>query len=259
MKKTVFILLLFVFVSNVFAQDAQYVYGPITGVTLDDMFAVANKTFANNSLKTEKFVYSKGVIESSAYDFVVLINEYRCNIEIKNTDAGVYISFVNLKVKSEGRYQDAAMVLGKKPKKLIAAIGKEFENIAGDASAINDAKTLFYNDPATHHLFFAKATDLAVDRWYEKYLKDKSFTWLMEFRDIDKNETELHTDYKYILTGRYYKGSSLVGSEGIYVRLFTNDDQHTMTDKGEKIDISGKCVGFKESGLGYYLIDFVQE
>ena len=31
-----------------------------------------------------------------------------------------------------------------------------------------------------------------------------------------------------------------------------------MTEKGTKIEVKGKCVGFKEY-MGYYYIDFVQE
>lgn len=242
-----------------FAQDARYVYGPVTGINLDDMFAIADQVFQNNETKTEKFSYSGGVIHSSNYNFLILISEYRCNIEVKNTDKGAYISFINLQMKnSNGSYTDVASVLGKKTNKLIAAIGKEFEAISKDADKIEVAKQTFYNDPNTHYLFFKKATELATERWYEKFMKDKTFKWMLSFTDIKSNESTSFADYKYVVTARYYIGSSLVGTGGLYVRLYTNDEKHMMTEKGTKINVEGKCVGFKEY-MGTYYINFVQE
>jgi len=155
-------------------------------------------------------------------------------------------------------YEDVSSVLGKKCDKLIAAIGKEFEGIADDPAQVKDAKTKFYNDPNTHYLFFKKATELAAERWYETFMKDKTFAWTLKFSDIKKNESTRHEELKYIVTARYYTGSSLVGMGGLYIKQYTNDDSNTMTEKGSKIKIKGKCVGFKEY-MGYYYIDFVQE
>jgi hypothetical protein len=247
------------FWTQIFAQDAKYVYGPVTGISLDDMFAIAEKTFENKDVKTEKFNYLRGFIISSPYNFTVLVSQYRSDIEVKNTDDGVYISFINLQMKgSSGRYEDVASVFGKKPKKLIAAIGKNFEAISKNPDEIKEAKVKFYNKPHTHYLFFKKATDLAAERWYENFMKDKSFVWMLDFSDIKKNESSRHKDYKYIVTARYYSGSSLVGTGGLYIKLYTNDDKNTMTEKGTKIEVKGKCVGFKEY-MGYYYIDFLQE
>ena len=247
------------FWTQISAQDARYFYGPVTGVNLDEMFAIAEKTFENYEVKTEKFSYSKGIIISSHYNFTILVSPYRADVEIKNTDNGVYISFINLQMKgSNGLYQDVASVMGKKTGKLITAIGKNFEEISENPDEINAAKVKFYNEPHTHYLFFKKATELAAERWYENFMQDKSFTWLLKFSDIKKNESSRHEDYKYIVTARYYTGSSLVGTGGLYVKLYTNDDKDTMTEKGTKIEVKGKCVGFKEY-MGYYYIDFVQE
>jgi len=247
------------FLTQISAQDAKYVYGPVTGISLDDMFAVAEKTFEDNDVKTEKFNYSKGIIISSNYNFTVLVSEYRSDIEIKNTDNGIYISFVNLQMKgSNGLWTDVASVLGKKCNKLITAIGKDFEEISNSPEEIEAAKVEFYNDPHTHYLFFKKATELAADRWYENFMQDKSFVWMLDFSDIKKNESTKHKEFKYIVTARYSTGSSLVGTGGLYIKLYTNDDKNTMTEKGTKIEVKGKCVGFKES-TGYYFIDFLQE
>jgi len=257
--KLITIVFSLLFVGQVFAQDAKYSYGPVTGISLDDMFAIAEKTFENKEVKTEKFSYSKGIIISSHYNFMILISNYRADIEIKNTESGVYISFINLQMQSStGRYTDIASVMGKKAKKLITAIGKDFEKISKDPDQIEAAKVKFYNEPHTHYLFFKKATDLAADRWYENFMKDKSFTWNLSFSDIKKNESKKYPEYKYIVTSRYNTNSSLIGMGGLYVKLYTNDDKHAMTEKGTKVKISGKCVGLKESS-GYYFINFIQE
>ena len=252
------ILLSMMLVEQSFAQDERYVYGPVSGVNLDDMLAIAAKTFEKNEVSTDNFNYSQGMIESTHYNFNILITPYRCNILVKNTDNGVYISFINLQMKgSNGLYTDVASVLGKKTDKLIAAIGKDFEKIANDPAAVEEAKTEFYNDPRTHYLFFKKATELAADRWYEMFMKDKTFSWDLKFSDIKKNESSKYGDYKYIVTARYYTGSSLVGMGGLYIKLYTNDDSEAMTEKNTKIKIEGKCVGFKEY-MGYYYIDFIE-
>lgn len=244
---------------NMRAQESQYVYGPINGINLDDMFAIGEKTFDKNGVKTEVFNYSKGVLTSSNFNFTVLINEYRCNIEIKNTDKGIYLSFVNLQMKSSnGTYQDIGSIMGKKPDKLIHAIGSDFETISKDPDQVKTAKINFYNKPHTHFLFFQKATDLAADRWYGSFMKDRSFAWLLEFSDIKKNETGSCQDKPYVVTAKYQTGTSLMGSGGLFVRLYTNDDKYTMTDKGSRVEIEGKCIGFNKD-LGVCYIDFIQE
>ncbi len=73
-----------------------------------------------------------------------------------------------------------------------------------------------------------------------------------------KKELKECTDFKYIVTARYSSGSSLIGTGNLYIKLYTNDDKNTMTEKGTKIEVQGKCVGFRES-TGSYFIDFLQE
>jgi hypothetical protein len=246
------------FFLQVFAQDARYTYGPVTGINLDDMLAIAAKTYQDNGVKTDKFNYSQGVIVSTSYKFTVLVSEYRADIEVKNTDNGAYISFIDMQMKgSNGLWQDVATVLGKKPDKLIKSIGQNFENISKDPNEIEAAKKDFYNAPYTHYLFFKKATELAADRWYENFMKDKTFNWQLKFSDIKKNESKKFEGYKYVVTARYYPGSSLTGLGGLYVKLYTNSDDLAMAEKNSKVKIEGKCVGFKEY-MGYYYIDFEQ-
>ena len=248
------------FMLQTFAQDARYNYGPVAGINLDDMLAIAAKTFENRDVKVERFNYSRGMILSTNYNFTILVSPYRTKILVENTDDGVYLSFIDLQMKnSSGGWTDVASVLGKKTDKLMTAIGKEFEAIANDPKQIDEAKTEFYNDPRTHYLFFKKATELAADRWYESFMKDKVFDWTLKFADIKKNEDKDFPDYAYVITARYYTGSSLsIGSGGLYVKLYTNDDSSMMTEKGAKVKIKGKCVDVHEY-MGIYYIDFTQE
>jgi len=260
-RLTLLILVLsLVFSASTFAQDARYHYGPVSGINLDDMLAIAAKTFENRGVKVERFNYSRGMILSTNYGFTIMISPYRTKILAENTDDGVYLSFIDVQMKSSsGGWTDVASVLGKKTDKLMAAIGKEFEAIANDPAQVKAARTEFYNDPRTHYLFFKKATELAADRWYESFMKDKIFDWTLKFADIKKNEDKDYPDYKYIVTARYYTGSALsIGSGGLYVKLYTNDDSNMMTEKGSKVKIKGKCVNVHEY-MGIYYIDFTQE
>ena len=262
MKKiTTFTLILSLILGiQTFAQDARYHYGPVAGINLDDMLAIAAKTFEKRGVKVNRFNYSRGMILSTNYNFTIMISPYRTKILVENTDDGTYLSFIDLQMKnSHGSWTDVASVLGKKTDKLMASIGKEFESIAKDPKQVEEAKTDFYNDPRTHYLFFKKATELAADRWYERFMKDKVFDWTLKFADIKKNEDKDFPDYKYVVTARYYTGSALsIGSGGLYVKLYTNDDSNMMTEKGTKIKVKGKCVGVKEY-MGIYYIDFTQE
>ena len=89
-------------------------------------------------------------------------------------------------------------------------------------------------------------------------MKDKIFSWDLKFSDIKKNESTQYGEYKYIVTARFYSGSSLAGMGGLHIKQYTNNDNNAMTEIGTKIKITGKCVGFNES-MGYYFIDFIQE
>jgi len=255
--KTLTLFLSMTFFLQIFAQDATCVYGPVQGINLDDMFAVASKTYQDNGVTTDKFNYSQGVIVSTSYKFTVLVSEFRADIEVKNTDNGAYISFVDMQMKGSSGWEDVTSVLGKKPNKLIKSIGEDFEKISKDSDEIKAAKKSFYDDPNTHYLFFKKATELAADRWYENFMKDKTFSWDLKFSDIKKNESKKFEAYKYVVTARYYPGSSLTGMGGLYVKLYTNSDDLAMAEKNSKVKIEGKCVGFKEY-MGYYYIDFEQ-
>jgi len=259
MKKVLLLLTVFL-ATSLFAQDARYNYGPVAGINLDDMLAIAAKTFEKRGVKVDRFNYSRGMILSTNYSFTIFVSPYRTKILVENTDDGVYLSFIDLQMKnSSGRWTDVASVLGKKTDKLMAAIGKEFEAIAKDPKQVAEAKTAFYNDPRTHYLFFKKATELAANRWYERFMKDKIFDWTLKFADIKKNADKDFPDYKYIVTARYYTGSALsIGSGGLYVKLYTNDDSNMMTEKGAKIKVKGKCVDVHEY-MGVYYIDFTQE
>jgi hypothetical protein len=239
-----------------YAQDARYTYGPVTGANLDDMLAIAAKVYDNNDIEVETFNYSQGTILSTHYNFTILISPYRAKILVNNTDDGVYLSLVELQMKGEYGYKDVESVIGKKCDKLIKSFGKEFEKISEDPAEIEKAKIEFYNDPNTHYLFFKKATELAADRWYETFMKDKVFSWDLKFSDIKKNESSRHKEFKYIVTARYYTGSSLAGLGGLYVKLYTNSDSEAMTEKNSIINIEGKCVGFNEN-MGYYYINFI--
>ncbi len=240
-----------------YAQDARYTYGPITGVNLDDMLAIAAKMYDNNEVQVETFNYSQGKILSSYYNFTILISPYRAKILANNTDDGVYLSLYELQVKGKYGYEDVESVLGKKCDKLIKSFGKEFEKISENPDEVEKAKTKFYNDPNTHYIFFKKATELAAERWYENFMKDKVFSWDLKFSDIKKNESSKYKEYKYVVTARYYTGSSLVGLGGLYVKLYTNSDSEAMTEKNSTVNIEGKCVGFKEN-MGYYYINFIE-
>ena len=76
MKKIIVLMLSVFFVTQIYAQDARYNYGPISGINLDDMLAIAAKTFENKEVKTERFNYSRGMVLSSNYNFTEFLAKF---------------------------------------------------------------------------------------------------------------------------------------------------------------------------------------
>jgi len=100
----------------------------------------------------------------------------------------------------------------------------------------------FFRDLTINSLFFADATDLAVERWYNQYLEDKLIGWNMVFKDIEKND--LNTEYKYKETYSHIIENPLVedeSKENFHVIRFTNRDENVLSKKGEKLLLKGYC------------------
>ncbi|MBP6390246.1 MAG: SHOCT domain-containing protein [Flavobacteriales bacterium] len=107
--------------------------------------------------------------------------------------------------------------------------------------SVRKAKDWFYSNLRMNACFFETATELAGQRWFESYLKDKPVKWNLPFDDVKQNTAE---GYKY---AEYYSGditNTALDPNADAVKRFqivkyTNSDKNVMSSKGSAQMVTG--------------------
>jgi hypothetical protein len=107
--------------------------------------------------------------------------------------------------------------------------------------SVQKAKDWFYTDLRVNACFFETATELAGQRWFEAYLRDKAVQWTVPFDDVKANAVE---GYKY---AEHYSAdisnTALDPNADVVKRFqivkYTNSDKNVMSSKGSNLKVSG--------------------
>ncbi len=107
--------------------------------------------------------------------------------------------------------------------------------------SVQKAKDWFYSNLRINACFFETATELAGQRWFESYLKDKPVKWNLPFDDVKSNSVD---GYKY---AEFFSGSlagtALDPNADVVKRFnivhYTNSDKNVMSSKGSTVMLSG--------------------
>jgi hypothetical protein len=120
-----------------------------------------------------------------------------------------------------------------------------------------------YADVDLHYLFLRTATDLASERWVEKFMLNKSFDWNVTFVDIEKNKDSGKSGYKYLETytyggkGRIDSLDNILSYRHFYIKRYTNSDRNIMQQKDARAKVVGTCkkVTNQKDSFSVILVD----
>jgi hypothetical protein len=232
-------------VSNIMGQTDNKAI--ISDVGQEEVWPLVYDILQANKLAISDFNYGQNTLVSDYFYFADLLHRYRTKFTFKYEDFILTIINTNIEQFNKDNNTWFANPLFQKKKKFIQARESMIDYIKQsiqNAEHMMFVKTQFYTNLNVTHKFFEHATELAGNRWFENYLKDKQITWKLTFTDLKENKSE---QYKYIETYFYAPNNSVMGSISslfdtrFSINKYTNSDKNVFTAKGTTSDVTGYC------------------
>ncbi len=222
-------------VNQIQAQRKKKVkYAPVENISREDAWPIVAQAIASLNVTPEFFDYGKGVMKTGYYHYRKGIVPNRGKLQFTHKDITLHIEVVDLQLKQADTkkwvptYPDP---LFPKEKQIKGEFAQAVRLIQEDPALSQKAKDQFASNLLFHSFFFATASELAGDIWFNKFLKDKAVNWKLTFTDIQKSKTE---GFAY---DEYYAAQA--GESQLKLIRRTNSDQNVFTNKGNLVGISG--------------------
>lgn len=230
-------------VLNASAQKKKKaVYSPITNVTMEDVFPVAAymmRFYYRGDI--DHLEWGKKLMRSSYINYYSWLggnSRLKVNFEIDENNS-LDLKFDPLESYDQTAKKWSLVYEGYKEREIRITIADFIRDRLNNADSLKKAKDWFYTDLQVNSCFFENATELAGNRWFDSYLKDKPVKWRISFDDVKTNKAN---NYKY---AEEYSAELLgIESDANYVKKFailkyTDSDRNVMTSKKTTIVTDG--------------------
>jgi hypothetical protein len=245
MKKIFYLLFTLISLNSFSQKDNEVlVYKPIYNTNLEESFPMAAVLIGNLELSLEEFDYGKKRLKSSWYEYYSGISRYRAKflftIDGNNT---LNLDLVETQwwYSSKGVWESSSGGFFKKADKIRAAVIETVRIGLSEEDIKKQNKDWFFKDLMITTLFFERATELAGERWFELYLKDKKIEWNVTFVDIEKNNASNGYKYleKYIYTTNLTVFDINLEKSKFFIFKYTNSDATVLAQKGDMKMVNG--------------------
>ncbi len=231
----------------VFAKK-QAEIAPLNGVQSDDAWALAKILSDEEGCVLLDFDYGKGLIRFGKIAFRDLLSKMRTNVMLRLDEGLLDVELVDMEEADRyGNWEKSALTLTKSYKKVRERILKRMHELYDTPDKFNQLREKAYADVDLHYLFLRTATELASERWVEKFMLGKTFDWNVTFMDIKKNKDKDMSDYKYVETysyggkGRIDSLDNMLTHRHFYIKKYTNSDKNIMQQQDARARVSGAC------------------
>lgn len=221
---------------------------PLSGVQPDDAWALAKVLSDEEGCSLLGFDYGKGVVVFGKVEFRDLLTRMRSNVLFRLQDGLLDVELVDMEEQARGGYwEKSALTLTKSHRKVRERILARMHELYDNPEQFNRMREKAYADIDLHYLFLRTATELACDRWVEKFMLGKAFNWNVTFVDIEKNKDKGMAGYKYVETysyggkGRIESYDNVMSYRHFYIKIFTNSDRNIMQQKDMRARAAGVC------------------
>ena len=132
-------------------------------------------------------------------------------------------------------------VVEKRERELVATFAEELREALKRPDLITTAQERFYTDLSINALFFLTATEVAGDRWFENYIKDRRVSWKLSFADLAENN---NPSYEYAYVENYNLAVEFISGDKTHftIRKYTDSDKNVLARKGSPVIVEGNCL-----------------
>lgn len=245
MRKWVCVVLLLMFFP-VLAKKREEV-PPLSGVQSDDAWALAKVVCDLEGCVLLGFDYGKGRVWFGKISFRDFLTPMRTNVMLSLQDGLLDVELVDMEEERDGYWMKSASTLTKSYRKIRERILVRMHEIYDKPEQFNTIRQKAYEDVDLHYLFLRTATDLACDRWVEKFMLGKTFDWNVTFIDIAKNREKGMGRFKFVETysyggkGRIDSLDNMLMYRHFFIKVYTNSDRHIMQQKDVRANVVGVC------------------
>ena len=246
------------FIPNVAAQtdDDPSIFN---GIGQEEVWPLVYHILAVNKLSIADFNYGENKLVSDYFYFVDLMYRYRTKFIFEYDDYTLKISYSIVEQRDkEGKWAANSFMTSKK-KRLNKEKGKLIEYIkegVQNKEHMTEIQSQFYTCLEVLRKFFDHATELAGNRWFENYLKNKQINWNLTFTDLKKNNDG---QYSYTETYTYSPTKNSMNTlsdvfSAFFVNKYTNSDKNVFATKNSVLNVTGYCQQLKFVANIFYIL-----
>jgi hypothetical protein len=201
--------------------------------------------YGKGTLKTGYYYYSRVLLQQRGRFLVEVVNN---NCQIKMVDIQYY------NTSSKSWINDKPGTLVKKEFEFTEQVAKDAKQSLSNPEEVKGLKKWFFVDPYVFGLFCKSSTTLAIEKYFETYLKDVEVDWSMIYGDIKKTEPSESKDYKYRETYVTLNANGINQSFAttFYLNKYTNNEENVLLKSGTEKNVKGFCRELRNDGTGYY-------
>ncbi|MGB3777376.1 MAG: SHOCT domain-containing protein [Tunicatimonas sp.] len=236
-------------------------YEPITNTTLEEAFPVATQLLVGEGqLGIHEFNYGNQQLSTTHFEYYRGISAHRGRWQFSIDESGTFnVDVVEVEWKHDGVWEPTSSegLFVKTEYKLRAALADQVREKLEDPNQVAAAKDWFFTNLEVNNKFFETATDLAGDRWFERYLENTPVEWPLTFIDIERSTSDPDFRYREFYARVTALDLGMVDYEDhrFFVTKFTNNDANALTTKGTKVPVTGYCRSLEfNQGVFYVLL-----
>lgn len=243
-------------------------YKPLSVPENKIVFPAVHKVVTDDKIGFSKVNLLKGIYVTNYVHKHDLLTKIRFRLVFRTTR-----KLVDVAIRDMQRY-DSDLEVWKKDEVTLAFDGNKLRNnllaridaILGDAQVYKQARNDALKDFEFNIMGMSSMTEVAANRWIEKALLNRVFTWelpLNEFRETKWTPGE-DRRYRYVASFLFEQSENLLekvfGKGGeILIELYTNSDRYAKYNKGERIKARGILTGAVKLTDELYSFHFIDE
>lgn len=216
-------------------------YQAIPLANIEEAFPVAAKILNDEyRINITKLDWGKKEMLSGHYQYSKLLGPFRFKFFISIDEENLLnVEAKEVQTTSDDGWMD--YVVEKREREIVAEFAEKLRIALDDAGLINEAKENFYTNLNINALFFITATEIAGERWFESFIKDRSVSWKLTFDDLKENK---NSKYSFTYVENYTFSVEFVGGykSNFNVIKYTNSDKNVLSRKGSTVIVDGTCV-----------------
>lgn len=253
MKKIAILLLLFIANKISFSQVSK-----IENTNIDNAFPVCSYYISKNyKLVPEEMDYGKGILKTGYYYYSRILLQQRGRFQIEVINNSCEIKLVDIQyynTSSKSWVNDKAGTIVKKEFELTEKVANDARKSLNNPEEVKGLRKWFFVDPYVLGLFCKGSTTLAIEKYFNTYLKDVEVEWDMLFGDIKNVEPTESKDYKFKETYVTLNANGINQSYAsiFFLNKYTNNEENTLVKSGTEKKVKGFCRELKKDDTGYY-------